>query len=251
MDADALVEVCDPEVRFESRITAVEESVYEGHDGARRYIRNLQEAFEWVAVAQSDLVQDGDRAVATNHFRSRGRGSGVEVEHDFFCAARAREGRLLWWAFFDSRAEALEAVGLRERASHKVELAREVFDALSRGDASRVIALADPDVQWHSFFAIGEGGRAYRGHEGTRQYVSNLREAWAKVWAEVDDGLEIGDLALVVGRIHYRGIASGVESAEPAGWVLKFRDGRVVYFRAFDDPVAAIEAIAVERDSRT
>jgi ketosteroid isomerase-like protein len=114
MDADALVALCDPDVRFESRITAVEDATYEGHEGVRRYVANLAEAFEWIDVERFDVVEDRDRAVFTNRFRARGRGSGVEVEQHFFVAGKGRAGRLLWWGFFDSRSAALGAVGLRD-----------------------------------------------------------------------------------------------------------------------------------------
>ena len=50
MDADALVALCDPEVRFESRITAVEDATYRGHEGIRRYIDNLAEVFEHIRI---------------------------------------------------------------------------------------------------------------------------------------------------------------------------------------------------------
>jgi 2-polyprenyl-3-methyl-5-hydroxy-6-metoxy-1,4-benzoquinol methylase/ketosteroid isomerase-like protein len=112
LDADALVAVCDPEIRFRSRITAVEGPAYEGHQGVRRYIANLTDAFERIEAKQFDVVAEHDRAVFNVRFRGRGRGSGVEVEHEYFAAAKGRDGRLLWWAFFDSRAEAAEAVGL-------------------------------------------------------------------------------------------------------------------------------------------
>jgi ketosteroid isomerase-like protein len=114
LDADALIALCDPAVTFESRITAVEEPTYRGHDGIRRYVRNLSEAFDWIEVERSDGVEDGGRAVFTNRFRGRGRGSGVEVEQRYFVAMSARGGKLVSWRFFDSRAEALHAVDLRE-----------------------------------------------------------------------------------------------------------------------------------------
>ncbi len=114
LDADALVGLCDPEVRFESRITAVEDAAYQGHQGVRRYISNLAEAFEWIEVETSDVVADRDRAAITNRFRARGRGSGVQVEERFFVGAKGRQGRLLWWGMFDSRSEALQAADLSE-----------------------------------------------------------------------------------------------------------------------------------------
>jgi ketosteroid isomerase-like protein len=126
-----------------------------------------------------------------------------------------------------------------------MELAREVMDALSRRDLERLTAVIDPEVEWHSFFAqLGEGG-VYRGHDGTRRYLSDLSEAWEIVRADVDDGLGVGDVAVLVGRIHYRGRGSGIETESPAGWLLKFRKGRVVLFRAFREPEQAFEAVGV------
>jgi len=45
LDGEALVALCDPNVRFESRITAVEDETYDGHQGVRQYMVNLTEAF--------------------------------------------------------------------------------------------------------------------------------------------------------------------------------------------------------------
>jgi ketosteroid isomerase-like protein len=127
-----------------------------------------------------------------------------------------------------------------------VELAVQVMDALGRRDISRVIALADPEVEWHSFFAeLGDEG-VYLGHEGTRKYMRDLTEAWEIVRADIDDTLGVGDVAVLIGRIHYRGSYSGIETETPAGWILKFRDGRVVLFRAFREPEQALEAVGLE-----
>ncbi len=123
-----------------------------------------------------------------------------------------------------------------------LERAGQVMDALSRRDLSRLLAFADPEVEWHSFFAdLGEGG-VYRGHDGTREYLSDLNDAWETVRADVDDGVAVGDVAVLVGRIHYCGKTSGIESESAAGWMLKFRGGMVIRFRAFRDPEEALEA---------
>jgi len=123
-----------------------------------------------------------------------------------------------------------------------VELARQVMDALSRRDLESLIAFADPEVEWHSFFAaLGEEG-VYRGHDGTRRYMSDLNDAWEIVRADVDDGVGAGDVAVLVGRIHYRGKGSGAETESPAGWMLKFRNGKMLRLRAFRDPEQSLEA---------
>jgi hypothetical protein len=131
----------------------------------------------------------------------------------------------------------------RVELDETVRLARDVLDGLGRRDAEHLIELSHPSVEWYSFFALGEGGGAYRGHDGTRQYMRDLSEAWEVGYAEVDDALAVGDVVVAVGRIRYRGKGSGVESAAPAAWVLKFRDRKLVRFRAIRNPAQALEAM--------
>jgi ketosteroid isomerase-like protein len=120
---------------------------------------------------------------------------------------------------------------------------RELINAVERQDLSRLIDLTDPDVEWHSVLAqLGEGG-VYHGHDGMRRYVKDLNDAWEIMRAEIDDALTVGAVVVVVGKIHYRGRGSGVETRSPAGYVVKFRQGRVVYMRAFRDPEQAFESL--------
>jgi ketosteroid isomerase-like protein len=122
---------------------------------------------------------------------------------------------------------------------------REVMEALGSQNLERLIALSDPEVEWHSLFAeLGAGG-VYCGHEGTRRYIKDVLEAFEIVRADVDGGLGVGDVAVLVGRIHYRGRGSGVEHESPTGWVLKFRDGKLIYFRAFREPAQAFETVGL------
>src|SRR4051812_32863221 len=115
LDAEAMVALCEPDVEFRSRVAEADDVTYHGHDGVRDYVASLAEAFEWVRTQPLDVVQDSDRAVICNRFRARGRHSGVEVEERFFQALRFRDDKVRWWAFYRSKAEALEAVGLPEQ----------------------------------------------------------------------------------------------------------------------------------------
>jgi ketosteroid isomerase-like protein len=131
-------------------------------------------------------------------------------------------------------------------SQEKLALAREVIDAVERRDLSRLIELTDPEVEWRSVFAeIGEEG-LYRGHSGMRRYVGDITDAWEIVRLDVDDELEVGDIAVLVGRIHYRGKGSGVEAETPAGYMIKFHQGKAVCFRAFREPEQALEAVGLE-----
>jgi ketosteroid isomerase-like protein len=120
------------------------------------------------------------------------------------------------------------------------ELVQEAIDAVARQDLTRLIELTDPDVEWHSLLAqLGEEG-VYRGHDGMRRYVKDLGDAWDFLRTQIDDFLAVGDVVLVVGRLRYRGKGSGVETESPAGYVAKFREGRMVYMRAFREPEQAL-----------
>jgi ketosteroid isomerase-like protein len=109
-----LVALCEPDVEFHSRIAEAEHVTYRGHDGVRDYVASMSEAFEWIRTEALEVIDGVERIVVCNRFRARGRGSGVEVEADFFHAIKVRDGKAVWWAFYPSKPEALEAVGLRE-----------------------------------------------------------------------------------------------------------------------------------------
>jgi ketosteroid isomerase-like protein len=134
----------------------------------------------------------------------------------------------------------------REMSQENAQLVRETIDAVARQDLSRLIELTDPDVEWHSMFAqLGEGG-VYRGHDGMRRYVKDLGDAWEFLRTQIDGSLAVGDVVLVVGRLRYRGKGSGVETESPAGYVTKFREGRMVYMRAFREPEQALLALGLK-----
>ena len=75
--------------------------------------------------------------------------------------------------------------------------------------------------------------------------MSDLGDAWDIARAEVDGAIGVGAVVVLAGRIHYRGRGGGVESEMPAGWVLKFRQGRLILFRAFREPERALEAVGL------
>ena len=127
-----------------------------------------------------------------------------------------------------------------------VALALRFMDALTRQDLDEMNALSAADVEHYSFFAgLGAGG-VYRGQEGTERWMADLDEAWEDIRAEVDATLAIEDIVLLVGRIHYRGKSSQIETEAESGWVLKFREGKVVTYRAFRDPARALESVGAD-----
>jgi ketosteroid isomerase-like protein len=125
-----------------------------------------------------------------------------------------------------------------------VERARRVIDAVARGDLECLLELTDPEVEWESFFALH--GPAYHGHDGLRRYMRDLQDAFEDIHPHADDLVGVGPLVVGVGSVHYRGRTSGVETESSAGWMMKFSDGRLLVFRAFSDPVRALEHVGRE-----
>jgi ketosteroid isomerase-like protein len=127
-------------------------------------------------------------------------------------------------------------------SQENVKRAHELIAAIKSQDASRLVELTHPDVEWHSLVVVA-GSEGYRGHEGIRRYIEDIADALEFIYAEVDDAIRVGELVLLVGHFHYRGKASGVETKSPGGFVVRFREGKVVYMRAFRDPERALAVV--------
>ena len=61
-DVAALVELSDPVVEFDSFLARVSggDGAYRGHEGLRRYVRDLAEAWEWFRPEVSECRDLGD-----------------------------------------------------------------------------------------------------------------------------------------------------------------------------------------------
>ncbi len=113
-DADALADLCDPELEFVSLIAEAEGQVFQGREGVRAFFRQQDEAFDRISAEIEEILDCGDFVIISMVFRARGRESGVPVEQHSWQAARVRAHRIMWWKLFRTRADALEATGQRE-----------------------------------------------------------------------------------------------------------------------------------------
>jgi ketosteroid isomerase-like protein len=119
-NSDRLVELADPEVDYLPYLAALAGTAgaYRGHEGLRRYVQDLSEAWSEYAVEIHQLEDRGDQVLMEGRLRGKGRRSGLDVDsvmawlHTF--RPGSGEGRYLRLRFFESRAEALEAAGLSE-----------------------------------------------------------------------------------------------------------------------------------------
>jgi SnoaL-like domain len=126
--------------------------------------------------------------------------------------------------------------------SHEtVRLAHRVIDAFNRRDLDDFLALMDPGVEARSRLAVMEGD--YHGHDGTRRWWANLLDAMPDLRVDVEDVQVRGDFT--VARL---GLAlSGPTPTLPFFlWhVSQWRNGKVVWWSAFQDEREALEAVAL------
>ena len=251
-DREAWLALVDPGCEVIPSRTFPEADVIRGAELAWDYYSAVLEPFETGGYAEGiEVVEErSDQVLVHQSTEVRGKGSGAEVTLDYWLVITFRDGKVLRDHWFDDREEAERALGMPAEDGGRVALARRIFDGLSRGDADELVALADPEVEWHSLFNLGPDG-VFSGHEGTREYMRELGDSWEAVRAEIDGAIEAGDVAVLVGRIHYRGRGSGVESEAPTCWMLKFRAGKILRFHAFRDPAAALEAVGRVASERT
>ena len=90
--------------------------VYHGHEGVRRYFREWLESFEAHEARAETFIDAGDDVIVGLRLRGRGKASGVEVEMARCNVYRIRGGLAVRVELFETEAEALEAVGLKEDA---------------------------------------------------------------------------------------------------------------------------------------
>jgi ketosteroid isomerase-like protein len=130
-------------------------------------------------------------------------------------------------------------------SQENVELIREGFARWRAGDREFLLANAAPDVELYSRFG-SLTGEPYRGHDGVRAWLAELRENFERFDVSLDELREAGDDRVVaLGGISFRARGSGIDMDERLGWVFELRNGRVRRMLFYSSPSEALEAVGV------
>ena len=116
-DRPVVLALYDPtiELRFSQGTLAdhIGGTVWTGHDGLRRFDRELREVFDEFETTYERLIDAGERVVSVSRYRGRGRLSGVEIDGPFqfgvWSVVGGKVTRVVWYS---TREEAFEAAGL-------------------------------------------------------------------------------------------------------------------------------------------
>jgi ketosteroid isomerase-like protein len=91
-----------------------ESGTFRGHDGLRRWFRELHDLYDDLNTEILEVQDRGGRLVVVFVIRGRGSNSGIVNENTLAQVVAVRQGKVSETRDYRSRAEALQAVGLSE-----------------------------------------------------------------------------------------------------------------------------------------
>jgi ketosteroid isomerase-like protein len=108
-DIEALLPMLDDDITVRSLLTEAEQSEYRGHPGVRKWLAAVREIFpDWRPEPRQQQAI-GDAVVTTLRVTATAGESNVPIDDTFWHAARVRDGKVTWFGFFRTEAEALQA----------------------------------------------------------------------------------------------------------------------------------------------
>ena len=92
----------------------MEKQTYHGREGFTEFMDAWLEAWDEWEVEPFEFIDAGDDVVQVSRLHGRAKGGGPSVEMVVAQVFTLRDGKVVWMRMYHSKAEALEAVGLRE-----------------------------------------------------------------------------------------------------------------------------------------
>jgi ketosteroid isomerase-like protein len=114
-DLEAFLALMDPDTVFIPYEVQVQGGTpYRGHDGMRAWWEESLEVLPDLTAELYEVRDVGDRVFVSGRLRGHGAASGAAIERPIWGALEWRDGKQLSYRTFETKAEALEAVGLSE-----------------------------------------------------------------------------------------------------------------------------------------
>jgi ketosteroid isomerase-like protein len=116
-NVEAFVTYCDPEIELHSAVTVPGGGIYHGHDGVRRWHRDLQDVFgSEIRMAPEAFFDLGEYTVTFHVLQGRGQQSGADVATPAAHLCRWRDGRIIYFKGYVHREEVFSDLGVPKDA---------------------------------------------------------------------------------------------------------------------------------------
>jgi ketosteroid isomerase-like protein len=116
-DLEAVQECIHPAFEFDwSNSIGPFVGVYKGRDGLTRFWKDLHDTWDDFAPEAEEVIDCGaDQVITVDVVRGRGKGSGIPMHARGVMLWTLRDGKIARVKMFQTKDEALEAVGLSQR----------------------------------------------------------------------------------------------------------------------------------------
>lgn len=112
-DVEAFVALCDPEIELHTAVTGPGSAVYHGHEGVRRWHREIADVFGGEIRAEPEAFFDcGEHTISFHVLHGRGQQSGVDVATPAAHLCRWRDGRMVYFQGYLRREDAFRDLGV-------------------------------------------------------------------------------------------------------------------------------------------
>jgi ketosteroid isomerase-like protein len=133
-------------------------------------------------------------------------------------------------------------------AQEDLEIIRQFYECVNRGDWDRAAELADPDVEQPGTIGGLEERRLARGLSEIREVYESDEEAWRDYRIEPERMFDAGDRVVVFHREYQRGMSSGMELVTETAAVIDLKDGRIARIQGYMDRAAALQAVGLSAE---
>jgi ketosteroid isomerase-like protein len=117
-----------------------------------------------------------------------------------------------------------------------------VIDAFNRRDLDAFLAGMAPDIEFAPYEVMVQGGNPYRGHDGVRRWWEESFAVLPDLRAEIHDVRDLGDVAVVAGRLRAHGTGSGAPIERQMWLAIEWRQGVEVWWASYESEAEALEA---------
>jgi ketosteroid isomerase-like protein len=96
-------------------------ALYHGHDGVRRWYRDLADAWDEIRTEPEAYFDLGEYTFVFHMMRGRGRHSGAEVAMPMASVGRSHDGLTVYFKAYTDRKDALSELGVSEDEPEPIE----------------------------------------------------------------------------------------------------------------------------------
>jgi len=109
---DVVAELLDPDIEWDVSRRTFDPGVYHGHEGIREFVAGLQEVWESERVEPVEFIPAGDEVVVPVRLSFISRTDRQELSANAAHVWTLRDGKVIRHRVFQTKPEALDAVGL-------------------------------------------------------------------------------------------------------------------------------------------